>query len=215
MGEHHRVERVKRIDLGHVKIRRPVRGTAGLLAAIHQDLALRRRYQKRGPADLAAAPERRDPQPLVLARDLAVDAMTDLAQERLALVLHRPEERADLLHRRALDGRCPDNLRCPADLFCDLAKRDAVLADDHAGLLCLDQDLARLRVKEEIGYPGVLRHNGADLLGRPFRIFEDVRAHDDALAQIARKDLDQVRLVGKLFWVISVDDELRPFELDV
>ncbi len=82
-----------------------------------------------------------------------MDAVTDLSQERLSLILHRPQERPGLLHRRALDGRCPDHLRCPSYLFCDLPERDTVFADDDAGLLRLDQQLTCLRVEEEVGDP--------------------------------------------------------------
>ncbi|KAF5043661.1 hypothetical protein DSECCO2_500000 [anaerobic digester metagenome] len=215
MGEDHRVERVERIDLGDVEVGRPVRSAARLFPAIHQDLALRCRDEERSTTDLPAAAERCNPQPLIFARDLPVDTATDRPQERLPFVLHRPEVRADLLDRRALDGRCPDYFRRPADLFGDLPQRYAVLPDDHAGLLSLDQDLARLRVEEELGYPRALRHNGPDLLGRPFRVLKDVRAHDDALTQVTRQYSYQVRLVGELLRIVGIDDKFGSFELDI
>ncbi len=144
-----------------------------------------------------------------------MDAAADRSQERLAFVLHRPEVGADLLHRRTLDGRCPDNLRRPADLLCDLPERNAVLADDDAGLLRLDQDFAGLRVEEEIGDPRTLRHHGPDLLSRPFRVLKDIRAHDDALPEVARQYFYQVRLIGKQFRIIGINDKFRPLKLDV
>ena len=215
VGEHHRVERVEGVDLGHVEVRRPVRDVARFFPAVDQDLALRRRYQERGAADLAAAPERRDPQPLVLARDLAVDTAADRTQKRLALVFDRSQVGADLLHRRTLDGRRPDNLRRPADLLRDLAESHPVLADDDAGLLRLDQDFAGLGIEEEVGDPCVLRNDRTDLLGGPFGIFKNVRAHDDPLPQIACQYLYQVCLIGKQFRIVCVDNELGTFKLDV
>ena len=215
MGEHHRIKRCERRYLGHVEVRCPVRGGPRFFAAVQQDLALRRRYQERSAADLAAASERRDPEPLIFARDLAVDAVADLAQKRFTLVFHRPEIGTDLFYRRTLDGRCPDHFRCPADLLCDLAEGDAVLSDDNTGFLRLDQNLARLRVEEEIGYPCSLRHDRTDLQGSPFGVLENIRAYDDPLPEITRKDLDQVGLIGKLFWVVGIDDKLGPFKLDV
>jgi len=53
MGEHHRVEGVERIDLGHVDVGDPVCGAPRLLAAVYQYLAF--------PASISGTPPGRPP----------------------------------------------------------------------------------------------------------------------------------------------------------
>ena len=48
-----------------------------------------------------------------------------------------------------------------------------------------------------------------------FGIFKDGRPDHDPLAQVPGKDLDQVRLIGKPFRIVGVDDELRALEFDL
>ena len=214
VGQHHRVELGERLDLGDVEVRGPVR-VVGLLAAVDQHLRLGRREQERGPPDLAAAPEGRDADPLVLVRDLAVDPPADGPEEVLPLVVDRAEVLPDLLDRLALDRRRAHDLRRPANLLRDLAERRAVLADHDAGLLGLDQDLARVRVEEEVGDPCVLGDHAPDLGRRAFGVLEHGRPDDDPLPEVAGQRLDQVGFVCEPLRVVGVDDELRPLELDL
>ncbi len=144
-----------------------------------------------------------------------MDAAPDLSEEHFPLILNRAEIGTDLLDRRTLDGRCPDDLGRPADLFCDLPEGCPVLPDDNTRFLSLDQHLAGLRVKEDLGDPCVLRHNRPDLLRRPLRVFKDIRAHDYTFPEIPCQYLYQVRLVGELFRIIGIYDELGTLELDV
>ena len=202
------------MDLGDVEVRRPVR-IVRLLAAVDQDPRLGGREQERGPPDLAAASEGGDPDPLVLVRDLAVDPPTDRAQELLALVVDRSEILPDLLDRLALDRRRAHDLRRPADLLRDLAERRPVLADHDAGLLGLDQDLARVGVEEEVGDPGVLGDHAPDLGRGTFGVLEYGRPDHDPLPEVPGQRLDQVGLVREPLRVVGVDDELRPLELDL
>ncbi len=214
VSQHHRVELGERLDLGDVEVRRPVR-VVRLLAAVDQDLRFGRREQERGAPDLAAAPEGGHADPLVLVRHLAVDPPADRAKEVLALVVDRAQILPDLLDRLALDRRRAHDLRRPADLLRDLAERRPVLTDHDAGLLGLDQDLARVGIEEEIRDPGILGDHGPDLGRGAFGVLEHGRSDHDPLPEVPGQRLDQVRLVCEPLRVVGVDDEFRPLELDL
>ena len=75
----------------------------------------------------------------------------------------------------------------PADVFCDLPQRRPVLADDNSGFFRFDQHFTGIGIKKDIGDPGGFRNYRLDLVVGLFRVFENSRADDDPLAQVAGK----------------------------
>src|SRR5437867_3044137 len=93
-------------------------------------------------------------------RHLAYEATSDLLEERLSLVVDRPEILADLFDGLRRNGRRPDDLWGPPDLFLDLVENRTVATNDHSRREGLDRHLARLRLEID---PGNLRLRRDDL----------------------------------------------------
>ena len=214
----------KRVDLRHIQIGRAA-GIVRFFPAVDQDTAVGGGQEERGTADLPAAAEHGDPDPLVFFRgilahllftgNIPVDPPPDGPEELFAILVHGTEVLADLLDRGTLDRGGSHDLGGPPDMAGDVPQRCPVLADHHAGLFCLDQHFTGICIKKDVRDTGSLRDHGLDLIVRLLGIFENGWPHHNPLAKVAGKDLDQVRFIGKPFRVFSVNDQFGSFKLDL
>jgi hypothetical protein len=140
--------------------------------------------------------------------DLATDALEDVA----AVLSFLPEEVPDVLDRRGLDRRRPDDLGRPADALGDLPERLAALADDDPRFARPDDDLAGVRVELHVGDLGLVGDDRPDLLlgTRRRRQHVRIRSDGDPLSQLARELADEIAVARELLGISRVDDQLRP-----
>jgi len=171
-----------------------------------------RREDERGAADLATAAERGDADVLVVGHLLAVNLAADAFEDVPPLLAFLLEEVPDVLDRRGLDGRSPDDLGRPADLLCDLPERRTVPSDDHPRFLGLDDHLARVGVEIEVGHAGRFGDDREYLFACRGRVREHrrVRADGDALSQLGGEPADEVTVPCEGLGVSRVDDQFRP-----
>src|SRR5438876_12286146 len=151
--------RAGRCDSGGVRERRAV-VSRDQDAAVNEHLRFAGTQQGRGPPDLTESAEGGNSNVVLSGRHLACEATSDLLEERLSLVVDRPEILADLFDGLRRNGRRPDDLWGPPDLFLDLVENRTVAADDHSRREGLDRHLARLRLEID---PGNLRLRRDDL----------------------------------------------------
>src|SRR5947199_4989348 len=180
-----RIDRAQGRDLWGVQVRRAV-VFRDQDATVNEHLRFAGTQQGRGPPDLTESAEGGNSNVVLSGRHLACEATSDLLEERLSLVVDRPEILADLLDGLRRNGRRPDDLWGPPDLFLDLVENRTVAADDHSRREGLNRHLARLRLEIDPGNLRLRRDDLADDLLRFLRRREERRVgpDDDSAPQL-------------------------------
>ena len=119
----------------------------------------------------------------------------------------------DVVDGRGFHRGRPENLRIPPDFSLDVSERTGVAADDEAGFLGLDDDLADVRVEFEVGDTGIVRD---ELSNRGFRFAPWCLGafrwtNRDSFPYRARQPTNESVRVGELAGRVGIDDQFRAF----